>query len=86
MIKGAKIIDDIVQMAGGAAGVLGSVQEQIRNDVKTRVEDIAAQMDLVPREDLERVEARLTKALSNQKDILNRLEKLENSGKGTKKK
>lgn len=64
-------------MAGGAAGLLGSASQQIRDEVKARVEDIADRMDLVPREDLERVEVQLEKALADQKDIISRLISLE---------
>lgn len=77
MTKPKELIDDIAQLAGGAAGLLGSAGQQIRNDIKTRVEEVADRMDLVPREDLERVEALLEKALNDQKDMLARIEKLE---------
>ncbi len=73
-----EILGDIAQLAGGAASLVGSAGQQLRDDIKTRVEDIADRMDLVPREDLDRVEALLQKSLSDQKDILARLEKLEN--------
>ncbi len=71
------LLNDITQMAGGAAGLLGSASQQIRDEVKARVEDIADRMDLVPREDLERVEVQLEKALADQKDIISRLISLE---------
>lgn len=67
----------MAQLAGGAAGLLGGASQQIRDDVKTRIEDIADRMDLVPREDLERVESLLHKALEQQNDMLGRIEKLE---------
>lgn len=70
-------MDDIAQLAGGAAGLLSGVQQQIRDDIKARVEDMATRLDLVPREDFERVEALLEKALADQKELRNRLEKLE---------
>ncbi len=77
MTKPKEIIDDIAQLAGGAAGLIGSASQQIRDDIKTRVEDVADRMDLVPREDLDRVEALLHKALDDQKDMLARIETLE---------
>lgn len=51
------LIDDIAKLAGGAAGIAGSLQQQIRSDIKTRIDDMASQMDLVPREDFDRLEA-----------------------------
>lgn len=77
MKEKADIIDDIARLAGGAAGTLNSVRQQIHNDVKARVEEIAMKMDLVPREDLDRVEALLEKAIADQNDLKQRLEKLE---------
>ncbi len=44
-----KILDDIAQLAGGAAGLIGGVQQQIRDDVKARIEEMASNLDLVPR-------------------------------------
>lgn len=71
------MMDDIAQLAGGAAGLMSGVQQQIRDDIKARAEEMATNLDLVPREDLERVEGMLEKALSDQKDMLARIEKLE---------
>lgn len=70
-------MDDLAQLAGGAAGLLGSVQQQMREDIKTRVEEMATRLDLVPREDFERVEALLQKALDDQKQMQERLDALE---------
>lgn len=54
-----KFFDDMARMAGGAVNMLSGLQQQIREDVKSRIDEMAAKLDLVPREDLERVEARL---------------------------
>lgn len=72
-------MDDLAQLAGGAAGLLSSVQQQMREDVKTRVEEMATKLDLVPREDFERVEALLNKALEDQKQMKERLKNLEDA-------
>lgn len=77
MSKPSQIIDDIAQLAGGAAGLLSSVQQQIRDDITARVEEMATKLDLVPREDLDRVEALLEKALNEQKEMKARLDALE---------
>ena len=77
MSKPDQIIDDIAQLAGGAAGLLSGVQQQIRDDIKARVEEMAANLDLVPRDEFERVEAMLEKALQEQDDLKQRLDKLE---------
>lgn len=54
-----KIFDDLVRVAGGAVHVLGGLQQQIREEVKSRVENMADKMDLVPREDMNRAETRI---------------------------
>ena len=77
----ADILDDIAKVAGGAAGTLNSVRQQIQNDVKARVEDVATRLDLVPREDLDRVEALLEKAIADQKELTARVEVLEKKKK-----
>lgn len=74
-------MDDLAQMAGGAAGLFGNLQQQIRDDIKARVEDMADKMNLVPREDLDRVEAMLQKTMEEQKELKQRLEKLEAKSK-----
>lgn len=57
----SKILDDIARVAGGAVNILSGLQQQIRDDVRSRFEEMATRMDLVPREDLERAEARIAK-------------------------
>lgn len=57
----ARIFDDLARMAGGAAGMLDSLRQQIKADIKARVEEMADDMDLVPREDFERLEAQVAK-------------------------
>lgn len=73
----SEIFDDITKLAGGAAGTLNSVREQVKNDIKARVEEAAMRLDLVPREDLDRVEALLEKTIKDQQELIQRLEKLE---------
>jgi BMFP domain-containing protein YqiC len=77
MSKSSHVMDDIAQLAGGAAGLLGNLQQQIRDDIKARVEEVATRMDLVPREEFERVEGLLAKALEEQAELKKRIEALE---------
>ncbi len=53
------MFDDIARVAGGAVNLLSGLQQQIQTDIKTRLDDMAARLDLVPREDLDRAEARI---------------------------
>ena len=77
MTKNAQIVDDIARMASGAVNILGGLHDQVRNDIKTRVEEAATEIDLVPREDFERLEALLSKALEEQATLTKRIEFLE---------
>lgn len=77
MTNGNKIFDDLTQLAGGAAGLLNGVQQQIRDDIQARVDDMATKMDLVPRDDFERLEAMVEKLQSENAEMQSRLEKLE---------
>lgn len=59
----------MAKMAGGAVNVLSSVRQQIQDEIKARIDDMAARMDLVPREDMYRLEA-MVKKLSARIDAL----------------
>ncbi len=82
-----KILDDIAKAAGGAVNILSGMQQQIREEIKTRMDDMAARMDLVPREDLDRAEAMIEKLRKQQAEFESRLAALEGkSGKPAAKK
>lgn len=72
-----KILDDIARVAGGTVGAISSLQRQIREDVKARVEEMAHRLDLVPREDFERLEARIHKMHGEIENLRNRVVALE---------
>ena len=72
-----RFLNDLAKMAGGAINVLSDVRTQIEEEVKARVEDIAARMDLVPREDLERLEAIIASLQADQKAMQKRIDALE---------
>lgn len=81
-----KILDDIAKVAGGAVNILSGLQQQIREEIKSRVDDMAARMDLVPREDLERAEAMIVKLRKRQDEFESRLAALEGKAKPVAKK
>jgi BMFP domain-containing protein YqiC len=56
-----RIFDDLSRLAGGAMNVFSGIREQILNDVKARFDEMASRMDLVPREDFDRLEAQVKK-------------------------
>lgn len=75
--QGPRILDDAARMAGGAAGLASALRRQVRNDVKSRVEDIAARLNLVPREDLDRIEAMIQALRTENENLSARVEALE---------
>ena len=78
-----KFMDDLAKVAGGAAQSLGAM----RTHVKSLVSAFLAEMDLVTREEFERVEALAQKARERQVELEKRLAALEKKLKtGTKKK
>jgi BMFP domain-containing protein YqiC len=64
-----KFFDDLARVAGGAMNVFSGLKEQIESDVRARVEEMASRMDLVPREDFDRLELQVA-ALQKRVDEL----------------
>lgn len=81
-----RMLDDLARLAGGAVGSLGTIGGQIKGDMKTRLDDLALRLDLVPREEFERVEAMLKESRLQQADMLKRIEALETAVNKTTKK
>ena len=54
-----RIFDDLSRVAGGAMNVFSGLREQLLNDIRARFEEMASRMDLVPREDFDRLEAQV---------------------------
>ena len=74
-----KLFDDLAKMATGALGSFGDVREQVRKLVKERVDLALSKMELVTRDEFERVEALAERARERQEDLEDRLKALEKS-------
>src|SRR5690606_22968838 len=82
-----RILDDVARFAGGAVSALGGIRRQVKDEVRARVDEFAQKLDLVPREDFERLELMLYKAREEQTRLHERLEALEGKlGKAKKQK
>lgn len=81
-----KFIDDLARVATGAFGSFGEIRHHLKALIKERVEQALAQMDLVSREEFDRVEAMAEKARTIQMDLEKRLAALEKKSKTTKRK
>ena len=60
MANKEKLLDDIARTAGGTASIFSGLGRNIRDDIKARIEELALRMDLVPREDFERLEIQVS--------------------------
>lgn len=71
------IIDDIAKLASGAVGTLHGMRQEIEAAVKARIERLAGEMDLVPREEFEVVRAMAQKAREENEALTARIDALE---------
>ena len=78
------ILDDVAKVAGGAVNVLSGLQQQIKQDVQSRFEELATRMDLVPREDLQIAEDRISALSAKIEQLEKRLDELEGSAQPKK--
>jgi BMFP domain-containing protein YqiC len=86
MSKREKIMDDAARVAGGAIGLMSGLATQTKASLRSRIDDMAQSMDLVPREDFEKLELMLAKSRAEQEDMKSRLKALEDAVFAAKKK
>lgn len=72
-----KLIDDIAKMATGALGSFSEVRHQVKSMVRQRVDQIITEMDMVTREEFDRVETIATRARVRQEELEQRIAELE---------
>ncbi len=80
-----KILDDVARVAGGAVSAFSGLRRQVREEVRSRLDELAQRLDLVPREDFERVELMMFKAREEQNKLSERVAALEAKIAGPKK-
>ncbi|WP_322099631.1 accessory factor UbiK family protein [Aquibaculum arenosum] len=71
------IFDDFARVFSGAVGAASGVRGEVEARVRAQLERILADMDLVPREEFEAVQAMAAKAREEQEVIADRLAALE---------
>ncbi|NCT41142.1 MAG: accessory factor UbiK family protein [Alphaproteobacteria bacterium] len=81
MQKREKILDDMARLAGGTVGIASGITHNIRAEIKSRVDEIVDRLDLVPRADLDRLEAILQETRKEHEDLKLRIETLEKKKK-----
>lgn len=72
-----RLREDMNRAAGGAMGFLDGIKGEIDNLLRQQVERIAAELDLVPREDFEAVRAMAAKSRAEQEVLTARMAELE---------
>ena len=72
-----RIFNDFARLAGGATGTLNEMRQEIENLVRTRVERMAGEFNLVSQEEFDAVKAMAAKARSEQEKLEKRVADLE---------
>jgi BMFP domain-containing protein YqiC len=72
-----RLLDDLARMANGALNTLAGLREEVENRVRERVERMLADMDMVPREELDAIKAMAQKARVEQEGLAARIAELE---------
>ena len=79
MGKRQKILDDLAAFAGSSVGALSGSVQQLRNEIKIRIDEKIHQLDFVPRSEFKRLEDLLIKSRLEQESLEKRIEDLENA-------
>lgn len=72
-----RLFEDLSELAGGAVGVIASLRQQLRDETRDRMDSFAGRMDLVTRDEFQRLEGMITKARTTQETLLKRIEAIE---------
>ena len=71
----------MARLAGGTVGIASGITHNISAEIKSRVDEIVDRLDLVPRADLDRLEAILQETRKEHEDLKLRIETLEKKKK-----
>ena len=72
-----RLFDDLARVASGAFNTLSGLREEIETRVRERVERMAADLDLVTREEFDAVRTLAANARSGQEELEAKVAKLE---------
>ena len=75
-----KMLDDLARVAGGAVNVFSGLQEQISSDIRSRVEEMATRLDLVPRDELDQAKGVIEKLRQDLRALEARVNALDHKG------
>ncbi|NKD55341.1 accessory factor UbiK family protein [Haematospirillum sp. 15-248] len=77
-----RLFDDVARVAGGALGALSGLREELEILVRSRVNRILADMDLVNREEFEAVKAMAVQARNDADAMKKKLAEMERALQG----
>lgn len=72
-----KILDNIARVAGGAVSLVSDAKSTVKSVARAQIDDIAQNMDLVSREEFEKLELMLIAAREDQKALEDKVTALE---------
>ena len=73
------MLDQLAKLMTGAAGAAKGVRDEIGTVIKTQVERLVNDLNLVPREEFEAMKAMALKSRKDVEELTARLEKLESN-------
>ncbi len=79
MSTGKRIFDDAARMAGGAAGALAGIRQEVEALVRHQLDRLLDRLDLVSRDEFNAVKEMAAAARAEQEELARRMEALENS-------
>lgn len=73
----SRLIDDVTRLANDAATALGGLRGEVETMVKSRIERVLSELDMVPREEFETVRQMAALAREEQETLARRVAALE---------
>ena len=80
------LVDDLSKLAQGLMSTLDSMKKECDAMVRARIERLASEFELVPRDDFEALKAIVLKLRAENEDLKTRLASLEKPSKGASRK
>ncbi len=77
-------MDDVARAAGGAVGIIADAGREAKSVVRSKIDTIAQDMDLVSRDEFERLEALVVTLREEQDNLKKRLAAFEHKDEKSK--
>lgn len=77
MASDNRLFDDLARMAGGAASLISTVRRQVSSDLRERAHSYSSRMDIASQDEVERLQAAVSKFRVEQEQMKKRIADLE---------